>query len=994
MIDRLKRLLFFLALPCALLLAPAWTQADEARAKPEAPPLPREYSLSTIGIDAGLPHPTVTTTLQTRDGYLWVGTQGGLARFDGARFTTFQPSNTPALPTGTVRCLFEDAAGDLWAGLENGVVRFHAGRFELIGLRDTIVTSIAQDGSGTLWFGTFGHGLQSWRQGEWQRQGPPLAEHLTVRCVESDSAGRLWVAFNQAGELYCRENGLFRRIDPGGRLRGFDPNVICEWPRGTIWIGGYSHGLVRLRGDEVERYDLEQGLAGSQVADLRPAHGGGLWVVTGGLQKITDPDRVLFESAGLKIEAEATAVEEDREGSVWLSTKSDGLVQLRPLSYRVISAKNGLPSTAVKSVAQDPAGNIWLAPQHGGLVKIDPAGAVTLSTAESLPNRDVSLVCAARDGTVWFASGNLFQRRDGRVTPFPAVHPVHGLYEDRRGALWIGAGQGVLRYENGTWTKVEVMPGRPILYACAFAEAPDGTMYIGSWNLGVFKVPADRGAAIDLSASLPTKTIRSMLVDAEGRLWVGTKGKGVALWQEGHWLNSPALSDALGGHVFSMAEDDAGQLWLGTAMGIMRAQKQDLADVSRGRRAMADIALSGVNSGFHVAASWPGGQPTVWKTAEGRLLFASVRGLLELDPRRLPGNSEPPPVRIEQVAFDQQPAGDAGQLIAPAGTRGVTLDYTALSYVHPQRVRFKYRLDGYDADWVDAGPQRSVTYRSLGAGNYVFRVKAQNNDGVWNERPAALAFSVAPFFWQTWWFRLATVAGFTVGIVSMVRYLSFRRLRLKVRELEQQAALQRERARIARDIHDDVGNRLTEISLLSGLAMRENPAPGKTGQYVQRISSRVREVTDSLDEIVWAVSPGNDTLSSVVHYIGEFAVEFLQAADIRCSVEVPERIPNRTIPAEIRHNLFLAVKEAFNNSVRHAHASAVRLRVTLAADALVMTIHDNGDGFVASSRAGADGLRNMSQRMDEIGGQFQIKSEPGHGTEISLTYPWRDPTPS
>jgi signal transduction histidine kinase len=367
---------------------------------------------------------------------------------------------------------------------------------------------------------------------------------------------------------------------------------------------------------------------------------------------------------------------------------------------------------------------------------------------------------------------------------------------------------------------------------------------------------------------------------------------------------------------------------------------------------------------------------------------------------------DPPSVLLKRVAVDDEPAAFYGGPIPPGqdrvlelqntrtelrlnpGHRHVVFDFTAVSLGSPENVEFRYRLDGFDRRWLPT-KDRSVGYPRLEAGEYRFRVIARNSEGVWNEKGAELAFTVTPFVWQRWWFRIAAVGIFSVGVGGAVRYVSFRRLRRKLHALEQQSALEKERARIARDIHDDVGNRLTEISLLSELALRDGTTP-KNERYVQQISSTVRHVTDSLDEIIWAVSPRNDTLPSVIHYIGEFAIEFLHTARITCRLDLPDHIPARNVSAEIRHNLFLAVKEALNNVVRHAQARDVALKVQLTPAALSIGIHDNGRGFASSNvnAPGADGLRNMRQRMEEIGGSFALRSEPGAGTEVTLAYPW------
>jgi signal transduction histidine kinase len=378
-----------------------------------------------------------------------------------------------------------------------------------------------------------------------------------------------------------------------------------------------------------------------------------------------------------------------------------------------------------------------------------------------------------------------------------------------------------------------------------------------------------------------------------------------------------------------------------------------------------------------------------------------------IDPGKLRDDLAPSPVLLKRVMVDEQTVASYGGVMPvpvglnlqtehaalelPPAHRRLDFEFAALSFGAPENVRFQYRLDGFDENWIEAGMQRVATYSRLPAGTYHFRVRGCNSSGTWNDAAQPLAFIVTPFIWQNWWFQLAILGVFTLSVIALVRYLSFRRLQLKVRALEQQAALDKERARIARDIHDDVGNRLTRITLLSGLALRDRTEPDKTSGHVQQISSAVRQVTDSLDEIVWAVNPRNDTLSHLINYIGQYAVEFLNAAGVKASVDLPDHPPERSVSADVRHNLFLVTKEALHNIVRHANAREVSLRVTVNGEWIGMSIEDDGRGFDrAPDNGSADGLRNMRQRMEEIGGEFGIESRPEQGTRISLRYVWRD----
>jgi len=329
------------------------------------------------------------------------------------------------------------------------------------------------------------------------------------------------------------------------------------------------------------------------------------------------------------------------------------------------------------------------------------------------------------------------------------------------------------------------------------------------------------------------------------------------------------------------------------------------------------------------------------------------------------------------------------RLQLPPGHRYMQFDFTALSFTAPENVHFQYQLGGFDDRWINAGTQRRATYSHLSAGEYDFRVRACNSSGIWNESGASLAFSVAPFYWQTWWFKTGALSIFTLLVASLVRYVSFRRLRTKLRLLEQQAALEKERSRIARDLHDDLGSRLTNIILLDELTLQHRTKPDQIVGHMQQSLVTARQMIKSLDETVWAVNPRNDTLPHLIYYIGEFAVEFLAAAGIRCRADLPQNVPQRAISSETRHHLFLAVKEALNNVVRHSHANEVQMRAVITKESIELTLEDNGRGFgKPPDDAFADGLRNMRQRMSEIGGEFKLETSPGNGTRVILICPW------
>jgi signal transduction histidine kinase len=388
--------------------------------------------------------------------------------------------------------------------------------------------------------------------------------------------------------------------------------------------------------------------------------------------------------------------------------------------------------------------------------------------------------------------------------------------------------------------------------------------------------------------------------------------------------------------------------------------------------------------------------PGAAKSRDGRLWFPMRTGLAVVYPHNVPASREPPPVLIERVTVDGRPAAmDAGrQFVLPPAHLRLELDFTALSFVTPENVRFRYRLVGWDPGWIDGGSQRSVNYSRLPAGAYTFHVTACNNAGLWNEHEAAVGLTVLPFFWERGSVRAVSLGVFTIGVIAAVRYVSFRRLRLRLAKLEQETALHHERTRIAQDLHDDIGANLTHIALLSELAQKDFDQPIKAQAHLDQIFRSARTVIRSLDEIVWTVNPKNNTLELFVAYLCTYVPDYLRAANVRCRLDLPEDVPNLPLPSEVGHNLYLAVKETLHNVVKHAGATEVWLRLRLAATTITLTIEDNGRGFQMGEKAEphADGLDNLSRRLVKIGGLCVQRSEQGKGTTTTFTLPLKNPS--
>jgi signal transduction histidine kinase len=491
----------------------------------------------------------------------------------------------------------------------------------------------------------------------------------------------------------------------------------------------------------------------------------------------------------------------------------------------------------------------------------------------------------------------------------------------------------------------------------------------------------------------------SLTEDTNGDLWIGTIGGGLNRFHNGHFTSYATAQGLFSNDAFETVEDDHGFFWITCFKGIYRARKSDFDAFDRHEIQSISCVSYGQFDGLSGLVFNYTAQPSAWKCRDGRILFPTTKGLVQLN-ASLPFNQVPPPVVIEQVVIDnhimdlleQSPTN--GEIISrhekalavqmPPGANQLEISYTALSLQLAKKNAFKYMLDGVDSDWVDAGSRRIAYYSHLPPGTYRFRVKACNNDGVWNNKPAELAIQMLPHFWNTIWFQTSAALVLTSGLVMTVRNFSFRKLRRRLAALQNLHNVERERARIARDIHDDLGARLTQIAMLSDQSQIESEEEARNN--ARKIFVAARDLAQSLDEIVWAVNPRHDTVEGLVEYVSQYTDDYLEDTPVRSRVKLPDNLPQCIIPADSRHGFFLAFKEALHNAVKHGRASEIELELTVQPGVFQAVLKDNGIGFdPAIMRARNNGLRNMRQRMERVGGRFDLASQPGCGTRVTLS---------
>jgi ligand-binding sensor domain-containing protein/signal transduction histidine kinase len=959
--------------------------------------------------DDGLPNNRVTSLAQTSDGYLWIATPTRLARFDGDRFETISRETFAPGANERTSKLLRSRDGGLWLAMDHGPViyaRDGATHFFTNGLPDENVQTLTEETGGGLWITYRGGAICRLKDGKVTRfateDGLP---GWTLCSLARDARGRLW--FAQGGSIGVFENEQFHSLFSIAE----QTIVIRLAPAhdGGLWACAGTE-LFKLdgTGDPRKVGEYHPAMPDAQVTALFEDSRGGVWIGTSD-SGLFHFDSARFEEAPIS-HREILCLMEDREGSVWAGT-GGGLNQIRPQVVSLENAASGLPFESLRSVCEDSNGTLWAVTQNGLLVRRSNGAWSSLGPDAGWPGGMATCVTPGNSNDLWIGTQNFALNclRDGKFRTYGtadrlASHMIHALFLARNGDLWIGgnAPESLQRFRGGEFKNFPLPRG--VGFIRALAEDADGNIWAGSTKGTLLSVRGDelQDAGTQLGSS---NSVRCLLAAADGGMWIGYAGWGLGRVKNGKLAMVTSDRGLADDYVSQLISDGKGWIWFGSDHGIFKVRERELNAAMDSTNARVQSVRYGRGEGLPSLQANYDEFPNAWRSRDGKLLLPMSSGLAVANPGQLRNNFSVPPVLINGVLLDDTPVASYGGALPAAvgvdlqnpsailrllpGHHRLEFDFAAMSLSAPENAAIEYRLHGADNGWIDARGRHDAIYSRLGQGNYRFEVRARNTEGVSHVDSAVLAFSVAPFFWQTLWFEISTIILFTLLVIALVRYVSFRRLQTKVRLLEQQALLDKERGRIARDIHDHLGGTLTQMKLQLELALRNGAKPEKIEGHVQKSLSAARDAIQSLDETVWAVNPNNDTLPHLVNYIGEYAVGFLDTAGIRCRLDLPEQLPPQAVSTETRHHLFLAIKEGLNNVVRHANASEVKLCAKVNNGTLKFTLEDNGHGLrPASGNSAADGLRNLRQRMEEIGGEFKLESQSA-GTRLSFTCPWR-----
>jgi signal transduction histidine kinase/ligand-binding sensor domain-containing protein len=964
------------------------------------------YGRQTWMMENGLPQNTVQAVMQTRNGFVWLGTEVGLVRFDGNAFEVFDKTSNPALPGNDVQCLVETRDDALWIGTSEGLAQWKNGAVKSFTTQDGLpgndIRALAEDSSGTLWVYTneglarLGGQERFEKTGEW-RPGMPIAT------LTGGGMTGAWIdAAPNAGD--------WKQAAVWAGLSKDDLWFLVNFSNGATGVGNKS--TLVLGGGEAPKTRLTVGqeLPGSRIQAVLADHQGTLWIGTnGGLARWTGGKLERLPVTDSLAAASVLALMEDREGNIWAGTETGGLHILRDQRFKAYNSRDGLASDNITTVVEDRIGALWVGTNGGGLnvfltFEGGRYGMGNYTVRKGLPSDVILSLAAAPNGDMWVGTPDGLSRiRLGQVSTTTSADGlpddfIRSLLVDTDGSLWIGTRRGLTHWiqplegaELGmrmeTFTQADGL-GSDLVGA--MVRDTSGDLWIATLA-GLSRLHEGKISNFTTNDGLSSNVITALLPRGKDTLLIGTQDHGWNLWDGQHF--SRVTQDRLKTtSIHAILDDGHNHLWFATGNGIARCDCAGIAGAMEGVDCLNWIEFTTAD-GLISRETATNSHPSAWQGRDGRLWFATPKGLETVDPARFPVNPVPPPVALVRFAVDDvsQPLGGTGSSIrVPAGHNHFQFEYAGLSFVAPQKVRYRFMLEGFDHAWTEAGSRRTAYYTNIPPGHYTFRVQAANNDGVWNTQGATLLFELRPHFYQTVWFFAMLVAAVAALVVLLLR------MRLVRAEREFRAVLG-ERNRIAREIHDTLAQGYVGISvqleLLSEL-LKQNK-PGAAVKHLDKTRDFVRAGLADARQSIWSLrsqDAGEITLPVQIRRM----VEQADGHGMEASFSIYGAY--RAMPLGTEREILRVAQEAIHNVKKHAGAQNLTVQLEYSPGELALEVRDNGRGFDANhgssngrstESAGHYGLTGMRERAAVIGGELEIVSVPGVGTTIRL----RTPTP-
>lgn len=958
-----------------------------------------QYGFDLWTVENGLPENEIRGITQTPDGYLWIATFNGLVRFDGVNFTLFNKT-TPGLSSSQFGSILQGRGGDLWLdSVDNGVVRYHNGIFRPYGRQDGIggdvINGLTQDDSDGLWALTDGR-IFHWdkasdRFADIAPQSPPLPYRLLLW----DSRG-FWLRQND--KLICFTKGRFVKYDlPAEMLKDVIWGAALD-QNGTLWVEAVGETQARITSDNVSHLVAPGTVQNVTVTDSY----NNSWTMHVGPRLIRTFE---FVSSNQTVSIMSYHFYVDRQGNVWIGTHDKGLYRLQKQSVHAYSKEQGLVDRDAYAIYQDHFGAVWIGAWHSGLSRFADGKFTNYTMADGLPNELVTALFEDREGHLWVGThGGLttfdhghFRKPNGPILPDDAV--VQAICQDREGTLWFGTRLGLARYQNGITQFLTKKDGLASDDIHVIVVGAQGDLWLGGYG-GLTRIHNGQFTRWTEKEGLPSNNIWSIYEDSAGVLWVGTYEGGLARLQNGKFTNYSVKNGLFDNGVFRILEDSHGYFWISSNRGVYRVSKSDLnAFASHELSAVTSVAYGKIDGMLTIQCNggiWPSGA----MTSDGKLWFPTQDGVAVIDPESVTHDRLPPSVMIESSVVDSVLTPVGSQLRIPPGKANLEINYTALSFINAAQTHYKYKLEGLDSNWVDAGERRVAYYSHLPPGKYIFHVIAGNSEGVWNNEGKTLSVTVLAPFYETWWFEV--LALLAIGALAALAW-RYRVSQLKQAQAAQQAfsrqliaSQEAERKRIAAEMHDSLGQRLVVIKNLAFFLLRSRkdvPADDSDVQTIAEIRDEASSAIEETREISYNLRPFQLDRLGLTKAIEGMLRTTATASGIHFTSEL-DNIDD-LFPEDLRINFYRIVQESLGNIMKHAHATEVNVSIKRRAENVTLTIADNGRGFTPEERNSQSshsgfGLTGMVERASLLGGELKVTSAKSRGTTVTVEIPLKD----
>jgi signal transduction histidine kinase/ligand-binding sensor domain-containing protein len=952
-----------------------------------------QYIRDQWGAERGFPGGPVYAITQTPDGYLWIGTEKGLVRFDGLNFNLIQVASTPSLATGPVLGLMADADGNLWIRLRSpSILRYRDGKFENVlpdlEYEERGVTAMCRATNGDALFSALINGTLRYSGGRFitLTHRLDLPNFLVISMAETPD-GNVWMGTRDAG-LFRLNGGQASAITEGLP----DRKINCLLPSGDheLWVGT-DNGIVRWDGTELTKSGVPPSLGHSQALTMIRDRESNIWIGTAsqGVLRVNADGVASFEGRDQRSAGTVTALFEDREGNLWAGN-AQGIERLRDSVFTTYSTSENLPSESNGPVYVDSEGRTWIAPSGGGLywLKGRQVGRVTGAGLD----KDVVYSITGGKGDLWVgrqrggltrlrSNGGSFTTETYTRTEGLAQNSVYAVHQNRDGTVWAGTlSGGVSRFKDGKFTTFTIANGLASNTVASIAESSDGTMWFATPN-GLSALAKDGRQIYTMRDGLPSQDVNCLLEDSNGVLWIGT-GDGLAFFISDR-VQSPSEAPAvLHEHVVGLAEDRNGSLWIATSNHVLQVKRDKLLGGALGD---ADVREYGIADGLNSTEGVKRHRTVVTDSA-GRIWFSMNRGLSVVDPARSTSSSAPALVDLQAVSADGRLIDLRGPVQIPANRQRITFSYAGMSLSVPERVRYRYKLDGFDRGWSNPVATREAIYTNLGPGSYRFRVMACNSDGLWNGSEAMISFDIEPLFWQTWWFRLSCLLACALAALALYR-VRMRQLarRLNVRFEERLA----ERMRIAQELHDTLLQGFISASMQLHVAVDHLPENSTARPKLSRILQLMGQVIEEGRRAVSGLRSSDGSSRDLEQAFSRIQQELAIQGQMGFRVIVDGR--PRPLHPVIRDEVYRIGREALVNAFHHSRARSVEVELEYATNHLRLLVRDDGCGIdpqvLRSGREGHWGLPGMRERAEGIGARLNVWSRAAAGTEVELSIP-------